>query len=120
MASDMALVFESQITQVEPHSNSSYYLEKIIELPSSLIPKFDLKMLRSDLKYFLQNKNSMLQDPKRKGKKYVAIHNEKVLGYGDDEVEFTKQMYQEHGYIPILIRQLDASISYRIYSPHLK
>lgn len=116
----MALVFESQITQVEPYSDSCYYLEHIIELPSSLIPKFDLKMLRSDLKYFLQNKDSILQDPKRRGKKYVAIHNGKILGYGDDDVEFTKQMYQENGYIPILIKQLDITTSYRIYSPHLK
>lgn len=111
---DMALVFESQITQVEPYSDSSYYLEQIIELPSSLIPKFDLKMIRADLKYFLQNKDIILQDPKRRGKKYVAIHNGQILGYGDDNVKFTKQMYQEHGYITILIKQLDANTSYRI------
>lgn len=116
----MALVFEPQITKFETQDNPIHYLENIIELPSSAIPQFELKMLRKDLKYFLQNKDAMTRDPNRRGKKYVAIHDEKILGYGDDDIEFTKQMYQNHGYIPILIRKLDVATSYRVYSPHLR
>lgn len=114
----MSLIFVPQITTLET-SHDSYYLEKIIELPSSSIPQFDLIMLRTDMNYFQENKDKLMKDPNLQGK-YVAIHNGKILGADKDNIELTKKMYSEYGYIPILIQRLGLETIYTVYSPHLQ
>jgi hypothetical protein len=50
--------------------------------------------------------------------KYVAIHEERVVGSGEDKVALALETYKQHGYVPIYVGLVTNPPGERVRIPH--
>lgn len=61
---------------------------------------------------------SLSQRAKYEGK-YVAVHNQKLIDYDEDEIALSRRIREKYGNIPILIIPAEGPREIHIYSPRL-
>jgi hypothetical protein len=52
--------------------------------------------------------------------KYVAVHEERVVGSGENKVELGLQTYGQHGYVPIYVGLVDEPPVEQVRIPHIR
>jgi len=74
--------------------------------------------LSEEQEYFESIREQLKKDPTYQNK-YVAILNKKIIGIGDNSPELAIRMYKKHGYVPILVKNVDEDTIYTT-SPNLE
>ena len=71
----------------------------------------DLKPLQKERRHFESIRSELRKDQKY-NEQYVAILDNKIIGYGKNGAKLAIQMYEKHGYVPILIEKINEDIKY--------
>jgi len=96
---------------IQNYSVTSDYLSTFKERLIELINDVSLEPLQQEREYFESKRHELKKDPKYEDQ-YVAILDNKIIGYGKNGAKLALKMYEEHGYVPILIEKVSEDIEY--------
>lgn len=75
----------------------------VIDMPPVVLPPPVETKLDREIRAFQQLLPELLKAHRGR---YVAVHDGRVVGEGDDQIAVAKKAYAEFGYLPILVRQV--------------
>lgn len=75
----------------------------VIDMPPVVLPPPVETKLDREMRAFQQLLPELLKTHRGR---YVAVHEGRVVGEGDDQIVVAKTAYAEFGYLPILVRQV--------------
>lgn len=75
----------------------------VIEMPEVILATPPDDKLSREKRAFLAMLPELLAKCRNQ---FVAVYEGRVVGVGDDQIAVAKKAYEEHGYVPILVRRV--------------